>query len=228
MLSRVPRFPPLLNEVEILAYDSAGSPLESFRVDVPNLTQDAFVVRERIPDLEEGWLEIRPSLKDLMGFTLTGDAALTGMDGSRLSPPQGSRLFFPEIRNGEGEMTTLFVVNPRPSPLDMTFYWHPSGLEKAVIAVVTVPASGSLKTTLEELGESGSSGYLSAEAARFFFRHGAFRNSGFVGWPAGTGRRVIRLGPVRRSTGRWTAGRYGPQPHQHGAGRSGRQPDRDE
>ncbi len=160
---------PLLNEVEILAYDSAGSPLESFRVDVPNLTQDAFVVRERIPDLEEGWLEIRPSLKDLMGFTLTGDAALTGMDGSRLSPPQGSRLFFPEIRNGEGEMTTLFVVNPRPSPLDMTFYWHPSGLEKAVIAVVTVPASGSLKTTLEELGESGSSGYLSAEAARFFF-----------------------------------------------------------
>ena len=160
---------PLLNEVEILAYDSAGSPLESFRVDVPNLTQDAFVVRERIPDLEEGWLEIRPSLKDLMGFTLTGDAALTGMDGSRLSPPQGSRLFFPEIRNGEGEMTTLFVVNPRPSPLDMTFYWHPSGLEKAVIAVVTVPASGSLKTTLEELGESGSSGYLSAEAARSFF-----------------------------------------------------------
>ena len=83
------------NEIKIQAYRPDGTQAGNVQVDAANLTQDAFLVREKFPDLTEGWLEILPSQKDLMSFTLTGDSGLTRMDGSQLEPARGSRLFFP-------------------------------------------------------------------------------------------------------------------------------------
>ena len=157
------------NEITIQAYRPDGSQAGSVQLDAANLTQDAFLVREKFPDLTEGWLEILPSRKDLMSFTLTGDAGLTRMDGSQLEPARESRLFFPEIRNSEGETTTFFVVNPHESPMNVAFYWHPAGLERELLDIRPIPARGSLRTSLDDLGSTASAGYISAEGEDSIF-----------------------------------------------------------
>ena len=157
------------NEIKIQAYRPDGTQAGNVQVDAANLTQDAFLVREKFPDLTEGWLEILPSQKDLMSFTLTGDSGLTRMDGSQLEPARGSRLFFPEIRNSEGETTTFFIVNPHESSMNVAFYWHPAGLERELLNIRPIPARGSLRTSLDDLGSTASSGYVSAEGEESIF-----------------------------------------------------------
>ena len=160
---------PGLNEIRIQAYRPDGTQAGSVQVEVANLTQDAFLIHEKFPDLSEGWLEILPSRKDLMSFTLTGDSGLTRMDGSQLEPARGSRLFFPEIRNSEGETTTFFVVNPHESAMNVAFYGHPAGLERELLDIRVIPARGSLQTSLSDLGSSASPGYISAEGEDSIF-----------------------------------------------------------
>ena len=160
---------PLLNEITIRAYRPDGSLAGNVQIEAASLTQDAFLVREKFPDLSQGWLEILPSQKDLMSFTLTGDSGLTRMDGSQLAPARGSRLFFPEIRNSEGETTTFFVVNPHESSVKVAFYWHPEGLERVLLDIRTIAARGSLRTSLEDLGSTASSGYISLEGEDSIF-----------------------------------------------------------
>ena len=157
------------NEIRIQAYRPDGSQAGNVQVDAASLTQDAFLVREKFPDLTEGWLEILPSQKDLMSFTLTGDSGLTRMDGSQLEPARGSRLFFPEIRNSEGETTTFFVVNPHECSMNVAFYRHPAGLERELLDIRSIPARGSLRTSLGDLGSTASGGYISAEGEDSIF-----------------------------------------------------------
>ena len=158
-----------LNEIRIQAYRPDGTQAGSVQIEAANLTQDAFLVREKFPDLSAGWLEILPSQKDLMGFTLTGDLGLTRMDGSQLEPARGSRLFFPEIRNSEGETTTLFVVNPHEFSMNVAFYEHPAGLERQLLDARVIPARGSLQTSLDDLGSTASPGYISVEGEDSIF-----------------------------------------------------------
>ena len=172
---------PLLNEIAIRAYRPDGSLAGNLQIEAASLTQEAFLVREKFPDLGEGWLEILPSQKDLMSFTLTGDSGLTRMDGSQLAPARGSRLFFPEIRNREGETTTLFVVNPHQSSINVAFYWHPAGLERELLDIRTIPARGSLRTSLEDLGSTASTGYLSVEGEDSIFAMELFGNNQMTG-----------------------------------------------
>ena len=172
---------PLLNEIAIRAYRSDGSLAGNVQIEVASLTQNAFLVREKFPDLSEGWLEILPSQKDLMSFTLTGDSGLTRMDGSQLAPARGSRLFFPEIRNSEGETTTFFVVNPHQSSVNVAFYWHPGGLEQVLLDIRTIPARGSLRTSLEDLGSTASTGYLTVEGEDSIFAMELFGNNQATG-----------------------------------------------
>ena len=172
---------PLLNEIAIRAYRPDGSLAGNVQIEAASLTQNAFLVREKFPDLSEGWLEILPSQKDLMSFTLTGDSGLTRMDGSQLAPARGSRLFFPEIRNSEGETTTFFVVNPHQSSVNVAFYWHPGGLERVLLDIRTIPARGSLRTSLEDLGSTASTGYLSLEGEDSIFAMELFGNNQATG-----------------------------------------------
>ena len=172
---------PLLNEIAIRAYRPDGSLAGNVQIEAASLTQDAFLVREKFPDLHEGWLEILPSQKDLMSFTLTGDSGLTRMDGSQLAPARGSRLFFPEIRNSEGETTTFFVVTPHQSSVNVSFYWHPGGLEQVLLDIRTIPARGSLRTSLEDLGSTASTGYLSVEGEDSIFAMELFGNNQATG-----------------------------------------------
>ncbi len=105
-----------------------------------------------------------------MSFTLTGDFSLSRMDGSQLAPASGSRLFFPEIRSAEGETTTFFVVNPHESSVNVAFYWHPpDGLERVLLEIRTIPARGSLRTSLRDLGPTASGGYASVEGEDSIF-----------------------------------------------------------
>ena len=157
------------NEIRIQAYRPDGTRAGNVQVEAANLTQDAFLVREKFPDLTEGWLEILPSRKDLMSFALTGDSGLTRMDGSQLEPARGSRLFFPEIRDSEGETTTFFVVNPHESSMNVAFYWHSAGLERELLDIRAIPARGSLRTSLHDLGSTTSPGYISAQGEDSIF-----------------------------------------------------------
>ena len=172
---------PLPNEIPIRAYRLDGSLAGKVRVEAASLTQDAFLVSEKFPDISEGWLEILPSQKDLMSFTLTGDYGLTRMDGSQLGPARGSRLFFPEIRNSEGETTTFFVVNPHESSVNGAFYWHPGGLERVLLEIRTIPARGSLRTSLDDLGPTASGGYVSVEGEDSIFAMELFGNDRATG-----------------------------------------------
>ena len=44
------------NEIRIQAYRPDGSQAGNVQVDAASLTQEAFLVREKFPDLTEGWL----------------------------------------------------------------------------------------------------------------------------------------------------------------------------
>ncbi len=212
------------NEITIQAYRPDGSQAGSVQLEAANLTQDAFLVREKFPDLSEGWLEILPSRKDLMSFTLTGDAGLTRMDGSQLEPARESRLFFPEIRNSEGETTTFFVVNPHESPMNVAFYWHPAGLERELLDIRPIPARGSLRTSLGRPGIDRFRRLHQRRRGRLDLWHGAvWRRSG-NGRAAGPGQGIGGLESVWSSSGIRAGSRDFSQPHSHGRGPGAREP----
>ncbi len=158
-------------QVGVQGYRIDGTPFGPlFETSIESGSQVSFLLADELGQLENGWVEIRPSNPDLMSFTLSGTNQLDFLDGSQLAGATSTQLVLPEVRNTAQENTEIFVVNPHDSPLSVLVEWHQPG--QTLQQTVALPARGSLSSGIQELFPNGPatqsagtpSGYLTLSA----------------------------------------------------------------
>lgn len=151
--------PPLL----LRAYDQEGNLYNTFQAELSPESQLSLLLTEAFPDLRSGWVEILPSQPDFMSFTLLGNYNLDFLDGSQLGPAQDSFLLFPEVRNGDGQRTVLFLVNPNRESVNLELRWR-SSAGVVFTRTQTLPPRASWNVPVEQVFENASGGYLTVSS----------------------------------------------------------------
>ncbi len=148
----------LLQAFDVSGHDQSGS----YFANIAEGRQLALLLDQTLGPLAPGWVEIQPTQRDLMAFTLLGGNGLSYLDGSQLTSKPSKRLLFPEFR-GNGEDTWIFLVNPHDSILPVSLRWTSrTGLVTEVI--MELSPYGMISDTAHHLFGVGNGGYLVAEA----------------------------------------------------------------
>jgi hypothetical protein len=153
--------PGAASRVRIRGHGGEGHASET-EFDLPSLEQRARLLTEWL-DSPGDWIEVQASRPDLVGFTLTGDDALSRLDGFALSSRPARTLVFPEVRTGSKGSTTLFLVNPHPAEERVLIRWTPPpGSAEREVERRLAPR-GSERYPIDELFPGAEGGYVTAE-----------------------------------------------------------------
>ena len=150
--------------VLLRAYTPDGQLSGSVQREIPAGEQITLLLQETFNPLQPGWIEILSDRRDLLGFTLVGNQALSFMDGTNLLSALSSELLLPEIRAEGNEQTRLYLINPHGNDVEVKVRWvKPSGptLEKTL----EIPAKGLLDLNVTETFGTGTGGYLTASVS---------------------------------------------------------------
>jgi hypothetical protein len=97
-----------------------------------------------------GWIRMQSSEKQVAGFFLVFDDALTTLDGADVSSSKMASFVFPEIN--EMGFNQLHVANPNPGSTGVTFeLYGPDGMSRAAPVVRTVNGNGAIAEYLTSL-----------------------------------------------------------------------------
>ncbi|HUG42825.1 MAG TPA: S8 family serine peptidase [Acidobacteriota bacterium] len=152
--------------VRMRAFLPSGELFAEQQLAVGSLVQQASLLTEFFPNLNDGWIEIASSGPDTVGFTLLGTSDLRYLDGAILKAFKGETLLLPEIRTQAGEDTSLLLVNPESEPQTAALRLvSPNGVQEQSAPLAP---NGMSRISIKEFFGAGVEGYLEATPADGF------------------------------------------------------------